>query len=79
MKPRSIKPLELSELEKFSTPRLLSFLQKLQQCEESPELSDWSQEELSQTDGIVFKTSGGRSSQYKQVQEVLKNRSNVES
>ena len=78
MKPRSVKPLELIEMEKISTPRLLSFLRKLQQCENDIESSDWSPEEIAVTGGIVFKSSDEWQEQYLLVKSVLEARPNSE-
>lgn len=78
MKPRAVKSMNLAELEKLPTPRLLSYLKKLQQCEESLELSDWSKDEASKADGIVFKSSSEWISQHEQVTSVLNTRPHVE-
>jgi hypothetical protein len=78
MKPRSVTPLNVNKLEKLSTPRLLSFLHKLQQCEESLVSSDWSIEEISEINGIVFKSSEEWQMQYNLVRSVLAGRPNFE-
>ena len=54
---RSVNPLNKEKLESLSTKRLLAYLGKLNQCEESIELSDWSENEVSSTGGIVLKSS----------------------
>lgn len=77
-RPRAVKPIHLTELEKLPTPRILSYLKKLQQCEESIELSDWSTEEVSKAEGIVFKSSTEWAVQHKYVKSVLATRSNFE-
>ncbi len=79
MKPRSVKPLTLIELDEMPTPRLLSFLRKLQKLENGIETSDWSLEEVSKTIGIVFKSSDEWQQQYKLVKSVLNAREHCES
>ena len=78
MKPRSVKPLSSEELVKIPTPRLLSYLRKLQECEKDIQSSDWSPEQVALTEGIVFKSSPEWLEQYKLVKAVLDSRPNVE-
>lgn len=78
MKPRSIKPLNLDELEKLTTERLLAYLRKLQQCEDSLECSDWSEDELVKTSGIVLKNSEQWRQQHELIKTVLSDRSNID-
>ena len=78
MKPKLIKALTEKQLAALSTPRLLALLSKLQQCEDSVEKSDWSSEEILDTDGIVFKSSDEWLQQYTLVKSILSNRENVE-
>ena len=78
MKPRAVKPIDLAELEKLPTPRILSYLKKLQQCEESLELSDWSKQDVLKVKGIVFKSSREWAVQHEFVKSVLATRSHVE-
>lgn len=78
MKPRSVKPIALTKLERLPTHRILSYLKKLQHCEESIKLSDWPEEEALKVDGIVFKSSRDWVLQYKQVKSVLSKRPHVQ-
>lgn len=74
MKPRSVKPLSLGEMEQLSTERLLAYLRKLHKCEESIEASDWSEKELVLSKAIVFKASEEWRRQYNLVKAVLSRR-----
>lgn len=74
---RFVKMIPQDELHKLSTQRVLAYLRKLQKCEESPELSDWTEEEISQVDGIIFKSSEEWKEQYNLVKEILSERENV--
>lgn len=78
MYPRSVKLIPQDELQNLSTKRVLSYLRKLHECEESLELSDWTIEELSQEKNIIFKSSKEWKIQYKLVKEILSEREHVE-
>ncbi|WP_020405927.1 hypothetical protein [Hahella ganghwensis] len=77
MKARGIKPLSLDDLEGLTTERLLAYLRKLHECEESLELSDWAPEEIKSIEGIVFKASQEWKEQHALVKRVLAGRPNV--
>ena len=77
MNPRPIKKLDLEVLESMPTHRLLSYLRKLQRCEDSLEESDFSPEEVSGTNQIVFKSSEDWKTQYEKVKSVLDARPNI--
>ena len=44
--PRSVNQLSQEKLENLPTQRLIAYLRKLQQCEESIEFSDWQENEV---------------------------------
>ena len=77
MKPRSIKALNKDELEKLTTERLLAYLKKLHSCEEDISQSDFSLQEVKESEGIVFKSSPEWKSLYKDVKAILATRPNV--
>jgi len=77
MKPKTVKPIDPLELENLSTKRILSYLKKLQQCEDGPELSDWTKEEVSKVDGIVYKSSREWIIQHQLVKSVLATRPHI--
>jgi len=79
MKPRSVTPLTLRELEKLPTPRLLAYLRRLRECEASIENSDWEFHEIASIGGIIFKSSKEWEAQYNLVKSVLAERPNIES
>lgn len=76
-KPRNIKPLTIAELEKLTTARLLAYLKKLNECEESLELSDWTKEEIISIEGIIFKSSNEWQEQYTTVKSILSKRPHI--
>ena len=78
MAPRSVNPLSPDKLESLTTKRLLAYLRSLQQCEESIEASDWSEDEVTSVSGIIFKTSDEWKLQYNLVKAVLAERPNIE-
>ena len=78
MKPRSVKPLSADKAEDLPTVRLLAYLKKLQQCEESIETSDWEAGDLARIEGIVFKSSEEWRNQYKLVTDVLARRPHLD-
>lgn len=75
---RSVKRIDSTELARLPTPRLSGYLSKLQQCEESPELSDWSSKDVSVSAEIVFKSSTEWQDQYRRMKQILKFRAHVE-
>ena len=75
---RFVNPLDQEALERLTSERLLVYLSKLQQCEESLEVSDWEEKEIIPITCIVFKSSREWKYQYKLVKAVLANRKNVE-
>jgi len=75
--PRSVNQLSQDKLETFPTKRLIAYLRKLQQCEESIELSDWQENEVATLGGIVFKSSKEWKIQYSLVKAELANRPNI--
>ncbi|WP_444937084.1 hypothetical protein ACJJIW_08260 [Microbulbifer sp. JMSA004] len=75
---RPVKPLNQRELEALSTKRLLAYLHRLQQCEESIELSDLQEDKSSPFGGIVFKSSDKWKTQYNLVKAVLAKRPNID-
>ncbi len=78
MAPRSVNPLRQNKLESLTTKRLLAYLSSLQQCEESIEASDWTEDEVASVSGIVFKASDEWKSQHNVVKAVLAERPNIE-
>ncbi len=77
MKPRSVKVLNNDELEKLSTERLLAYLRKLHCCEEDVSLSDFSEKETRQTEGVIFKSSPEWKSLYENTKAILATRPHV--
>ena len=78
MKIRSVSPLAIAELEALPTHRLLAYLNKLNQCEGSIQESDWSAQEISKVEGIIFKSSAEWKSQVELVKTVLSTRPHIE-
>mgnify|MGYP000021998313 CR=1 FL=1 len=78
MAPRSVNPLSQDKLGSLTTKRVLAYLHSLQQCEESIEASDWSENEVASVSGIIFKASDEWKLQYNLVKAVLAERPNVE-
>lgn len=68
----------MAELERLTTPRLLAYLRRLLECEESIERSDWESKEVPDDDNIVFKSSEQWKSQYELVKSVLATRPNID-
>jgi len=78
MKIRSVAALSRSDLQTLSTERLLAYLKKLNQCENSLQESDWSLEQIAEVEGIIFKSSIEWEDQVKLVKAVLSNRPHIE-
>lgn len=79
MKRRRIFPMNVEELEKLPTKRLLARLKSLHQCEQSFDLSDRDESErLLNTDYIEFKESFEWQNEYKKLKEILSKREHVQ-
>jgi len=78
MKIRSVSPLTIAELEVLPTHRLLAYLNTLNRCEGSIQESDWSDGEISEVEGIIFKSSVEWKSQVELVKTVLSMRPHIE-
>lgn len=78
--PKKRRPavISFSELEKKETKALLGYLKRLQQCEESFELSDLTiNPDLSDHDTIFFKETEKWITAYKHVKSILENREHI--
>jgi hypothetical protein len=75
--PRSVNQLSQEKLENLTTQRLIAYLRKLQQCEESMDVSDWQEKEVASSVGIVFKSTKEWQSQYSLVKVELAKRPNI--
>ena len=78
MKIRSVSALTIVELEALPNHRLLAYLNKLNQCENSLQESDWSAQEISKVEGIIFKSSTEWKSQIELVKTVLSTRPHID-
>jgi len=78
MKIRSVSVLSLTDLEAMPTHRLLAYLKKLNQCENSLQESDFSPDEIAEVEGIIFKSSAEWKNQVKLVKKLLSNRNHIE-
>ena len=77
MQRRLVVSLTKESLESMSTRALLGRLQRLRECEDSPDCSDLSPTEISASAGILFKSDPLWTSAYEQVKEVLATREHV--
>lgn len=78
MKRRKIFSVNVEELEKYPTKRLLARLKSLHQCEQSFELSDRDESERSLKVGYIeFKESLEWEIEFEKVKEILKNREHI--
>ena len=77
MRNRPVFFIERSALEALSTKALLGRLQRLRECEESPEFSDMTKEEIAAAPGILFKRSAEWSVAYSDVKAVLATREHL--
>ncbi|HQU82727.1 MAG TPA: hypothetical protein PKY59_06370 [Pyrinomonadaceae bacterium] len=78
MKRRKIFSINVEELEKYPTKRLLARLKSLHQCEQSFDLSDRDESERSlKVDYIEFKESPEWQIEFEKVKEILKNREHI--
>ncbi|WP_413665607.1 hypothetical protein ACG1BZ_10605 [Microbulbifer sp. CNSA002] len=78
MMPRYVKLLSLEELEQLSTERLLAYLRKLHQCEDSVDASDFCESEAHMPGVVFFKESDQWRNQYKLVKEILSARPHID-
>jgi hypothetical protein len=70
--------MNVNELEKYPTKRLLARLKSLHQCEQSFDLSDRDESERSlKVDCIEFKESLEWKIEFEKVKELLKNREHI--
>lgn len=78
MKRRKIFSINVEELEKYPTKRLLARLKSLHQCEQSFDLSDRDESErFLKVDPIEFKESAEWQIEFEKVKEILKNREHI--
>ena len=77
LRKRAVQVLDQEALEATPTKALLGRLRRLLRCEESPEVSDASPEELAQLKGIVFKNTAEWHAAYDQLKFVLASREHV--
>lgn len=78
MKRRKIFSVNVEELEKYPTKRLLARLKSLHECEQSFDLSDRDESERSlRVDYIEFKESVDWQIEFEKVKEILKNREHI--
>ena len=78
MKRKKIFSINVEELEKYPTKRLLARLKSLHQCEQSFDLSDRDESERSlKVDYIEFKESPEWKIEFEKVKKILKNREHI--
>lgn len=78
MKRRKTFSINVEELEKYPTKRLLARLKSLHQCEQSFDLSDRDESErFLKVDHIEFKESAEWQIEFEKVKEILKNREHI--
>lgn len=77
LRKRAVPVLAQEALEATPTKALLGRLRRLLRCEESPEASDASPEELAQLEGIVFKNTAEWRVAHDQLKVVLASREHV--
>ena len=75
MRREAIALMSLEELERLSTKRLLTRLERLRQCEDSARLSDAG--EAARSSGMLFKDSPEWTTAYQQLKNVLARREHV--
>ena len=78
MKRRKMLPTVKSELESLPTKRLLARLKRLQQCEESLELSDRDKGNYKASNFIEFKKSENRIAEYNNLKIILAEREHIQ-
>ena len=78
MKHRKLLPIGKSQLESLPTKRLSARLKRLQQCEESLELSDRDNENYEASNFIEFKKSENWISEYNDLKEILAKREHIQ-
>lgn len=74
---RAVPILDASVLSGLPTKVLLSRLRRLLRCEEAPELSDASPDEIAETSGILFKNTVEWRLAHEQLKVVLASREHV--
>lgn len=77
MRRKPIQTLSFKQLEVLPTKALLGRLKRLQQCEESFELSDRDESELVESNEIQFKQTPEWKSAYEELKDILKGREHV--
>lgn len=79
MIPRNVAQIPEDVLSSWPTKRLLGRLNALRTLHESPEKSDFEAEELSEVEGIVFKSDPRWTKAYEELKSILDDRENVRS
>ena len=74
---RAVNKVPPEELEKLSTKELLGRLRRLQACEESPETSDMSADEIASVQGILFKQTPEWRQAHSELKTILRSREHI--
>ena len=76
---RAVPKMSLADLEALNTKTLIARLKRLRFCEEAPEQSDLSDEEISSvTDVILFKSDPDWKLAYSDLKRILGSREHIE-
>ena len=74
---RAVASLSPAELEQLTTKELLGRLRRLQACEESPDTSDMTSNEIASVQGILFKHTPEWQQAHTELKSILRSREHV--